>query len=160
MTNKAIFGAGCFWGVEQMFKTANGVIETEVGYTGGHTENPTYEGVCRGDSGHIESVSVTYDTAKTTYKDLVKFFFEIHDFEQKNGQGLDIGSQYLSVIFYCDDEQKEVAEKVISELRAKGYDSATKLEKATKFWPAEEYHQDYYAKTGGSAYCHIWRKVF
>jgi peptide methionine sulfoxide reductase msrA/msrB len=157
--NEAIFAAGCFWGVEHLFKTVNGVIKTEVGYTGGIT-SPTYEEVCSGETGHKEAIKILYDPSKVTYEDLVKFFFEIHDFTQTNGQGPDLGEQYLSMIFYMDDEQKRIAEKLIGELSKKGYNVATVLEKSSKFWPAEDYHQNYYSKTGKEPYCHIWRKIF
>lgn len=160
MENKAIFAAGCFWGVEHLFKTADGVVKTRVGYTGGHTENPTYEEVCSGNTGHKEAIEVTYDPAKITYENLTKFFFEIHDFSQQNGQGPDLGEQYISVIFYLNEEQKKNAEKLIKELQAKGYKVATTIAKASKFWPAEDYHQNYYSKTGKEPYCHIWRKIF
>lgn len=158
--NKAIFAAGCFWGVEHLFKTVSGVTGTKVGYTGGRTENPTYEEVCARNTGHKEAIEVTYDSSKITYEDLAKFFFEIHDFTQENGQGPDLGEQYISMIFYLDEEQNKIAEKLIQELSEKGYKVATILEKASKFWPAEDYHQNYYSKTGKEPYCHIWKKIF
>lgn len=160
MTNKAIFAAGCFWGVEHLFKKLDGVTKTEVGYTGGHTEHPTYEEVCAGTTGHQEAIEVTFDPEQKSYEDLVKYFFEIHDFEQTNGQGPDLGQQYLSVIFYLNEEQKQIAEKIIQQLKGKDYKVATTLKPATEFWPAEGYHQDYYSKTGHEPYCHLWRKIF
>lgn len=152
--SKAIFAGGCFWGVEYYFQHAKGVLSTQVGYTGGFKENPTYKEVCSHTTGHIEALEVTYDPAQTSYEELAKLFFEIHDPTQANGQGNDIGPQYLSVVFYMDDSQKSVTEKLIAQLQVKGYKVATQLKKATKFWPAEEYHQQYYEKEGGTPYCH------
>jgi peptide methionine sulfoxide reductase msrA/msrB len=151
---KAVFAGGCFWGVEYYFQNAKGVISTQVGYTGGFTENPTYKEVCAHKTGHIEALEVTYDPKKTTYEELARLFFEIHDPTQANGQGNDIGPQYLSVIFYIDDTQKETAEQLIQVLKDKGYNVATQLKKASVFWPAEDYHQQYYEKGGGTPYCH------
>jgi peptide methionine sulfoxide reductase msrA/msrB len=159
-TEKAIFAGGCFWGVEYYFQKAKGVISTEVGYIGGHTENPTYKEVCSGKTGHIEAIEVEYDPTQTSYEEMAKLFFEIHDFTQTNGQGPDIGEQYLSEIFYSDDAQKETAEKLIKILTDKGYKVATTLRKATTFWKAEDYHQEYYQKNGHEPYCHARKKVF
>jgi peptide methionine sulfoxide reductase msrA/msrB len=159
-TEKAIFAGGCFWGVEYYFQKAKGVISTQVGYIGGHKDNPTYKEVCSGTTGHVEAMEVTFDPSQTTYEDLTKLFFEIHDFTQTNGQGPDIGEQYLSEIFYLDDKQKETAEKLIKILKDKGFKVATVLRKATTFWKAEDYHQEYYQKNGHEPYCHGWRKVF
>jgi len=151
---KAIFAGGCFWGVEYYFQHAKGVIKTTVGYTGGYTQNPTYKEVCSHKTGHIEALEVTYDPSQTSFEELAKLFFEIHDPTQANGQGNDIGEQYLSVIFYENDAQKKTSEELISVLKLKGYKVATQLKKATTFWPAEEYHQQYYEKEGGTPYCH------
>lgn len=159
-TNKAIFAGGCFWGMEYQFKQAPGVIDAVVGYTGGTTKNPTYQEVCNKTTGHAEAIEVTFDPAQTTYEALAKFFFEIHDPTQVNRQGPDIGEQYRSEIFYFDDIQKATAEKLIGILEDKGYRVATQLTPASRFYPAEEYHQDYYAKTNGSPYCHIYTKRF
>ena len=153
-SSKAIFAGGCFWGVEYYFQNAKGVISTSVGYTGGFTENPTYKEVCAHKTGHIEALEVTFDSSLTSYEELAKLFFEIHDPTQANGQGNDIGPQYLSVVFYTDDAQKATTEKLIGLLQIKGYKVATQLKKAVKFWPAEEYHQQYYEKEGGTPYCH------
>lgn len=157
---RAIFAGGCFWGVEYWLSQFPGVVHTTVGYTGGHKENPTYEQVCTGTTGHLEAVEVLYDPLRTSYEDLVKLFFEIHDPAQTDGQGPDIGEQYLSAIFYVDEEQKQVAERVIDALKARGLKVATQLRPAGRFWPAEEYHQDYYAKNGGRPYCHVRRKLW
>jgi len=155
----AVFSAGCFWGVEYMFRRLDGVIDVISGYTGGWVENPTYEQVSQGNTGHYEAVWVEYDADKISYEDLVKYFFEIHDFTQRDGQGPDIGPQYLSNIFYLNDEQKEIAQKIIFKLLKKGYDVATGLIKFEKFWKAEDYHQRYYEKTGKKPYCHFHRPI-
>jgi peptide methionine sulfoxide reductase msrA/msrB len=159
-TEEAIFAAGCFWGVEYYFKKLPGVLKTEVGYVGGHKKNPTYAEVCTGKTGHLEGVRVIYDPAKVSYEQLVKYFFEIHDPTQQNGQGPDHGHQYLSAIFYYDETQKEIATKLMVTLKQKQLSLATKLLLAATFWPAEKYHQNYYAKTGKEPYCHFYTKRF
>ncbi len=159
-TATAYFAGGCFWGTEYHFAKAPGVLSTTVGYMGGHTDNPTYREVCSGITGHYETNEIKYDPGKTTYDELVKLFFEIHDFTQTNGQGPDIGEQYLSIIFYVDELQKQVAEKYIGILTGKGYSVATRLLPATTFWEAEDYHQDYYQHKGTAPYCHTYRKIF
>ncbi len=159
-TEVAIFAGGCFWGVEYYFQNAPGVIKTQVGYIGGHKENPTYKEVCAHTTGHIEAMEVTFDPSKTNYETLAKLFFEIHDPTQTNGQGGDIGEQYLSVVFYMSEQQKEITEKLIHLLENKGYKIATTLRPATKFWSAETYHQQYYEKTGGTPYCHARKPRF
>lgn len=163
MTKKiktAIFAAGCFWGVEYHFSKTKGVIKAISGYTAGKTKNPTYKEVCGGDTGHVEAVKVFYDGEIITYEDLVKLFFEIHDFEQEGGQGPDIGEQYESRIFYENKEEKEIAQKIMNELKEKGYTPVTKLEKAKPFYEAEKAHQNYYDKKGGEPYCHVRKKIF
>ncbi len=157
---RAIYAGGCFWGVEYYMKKAKGVIKTTVGYTAGHKKNPTYEEVCSHKTGHYEAIEIIYDTKKTSYEKLTKLFFEIHDPTQKNGQGPDIGEQYKSVIFYLNKEQKKIAQNLIKQLIDKGLDIATELKKATTFWPAEDYHQNYYDKTGKKPYCHGYTKRF
>lgn len=159
-TNKAIFASGCFWGTEYHFKRTPGVISTTVGYTGGNVDNPTYKQVCTDRTGHAEAVEIVFDPAKTTYEKLAKLYFETHDFTQLNRQGPDVGTQYRSVIFYMNEQQKQVAEKLVRELKKRNYDVKTRIVPAAKFWPAELYHQDYYKKTGKTPYCHIYKKIF
>lgn len=159
-TDTALFASGCFWGTEYHFAKVDGVISTTVGYTGGHTEKPTYKQVCSNTTGHAETTQVIYDPTKVSYEELARLFFETHDPTQVNRQGPDIGTQYRSAIFYLNDEQKETADKLIGLLEDKGYDVATEVSKASKFWPAEDYHQDYYDNKGGTPYCHIYTKRF
>jgi peptide methionine sulfoxide reductase msrA/msrB len=156
----AIFAGGCFWGVEHYLQKIPGVLETTVGYTGGTTEKPTYEQVCAHTTGHVEAVQVTYDPARVSYETLAKTFFEIHDPTQGDGQGPDLGPQYHSVIFVQDDEQRTVVEKLVGILKAKGLQVVTRILPATTFWPAEEYHQDYYDRHGTEPYCHAYTKRF
>jgi peptide methionine sulfoxide reductase msrA/msrB len=157
---KVYFGGGCFWGTEYYFQKVNGVISTSVGYIGGHQDNPTYKEVCSGKTGHAEVVEVIYDSEQVTYIDLAKLFFEIHDFTQVNRQGPDIGDQYRTEVFVTTDDQKETTDKLIEILRGKGYEVATKVTKADKFWKAEDYHQDYYDHKGTKPYCHFYTKKF
>jgi peptide methionine sulfoxide reductase msrA/msrB len=159
-TEEAIFAAGCFWGVEYYFNKLPGVLKTEVGYSGGRTKNPCYEDICGGMTGHYEVIRVVYDPAVLSYEELTKYFFEIHDPTQSNGQGPDHGEQYLSVIFYYDEEQKKIAMKLIQELKQLGYLVATKVLPVSPFWRAESYHQDYYEKSGKQPYCHRYEKKF
>ncbi|MDR3653660.1 MAG: bifunctional methionine sulfoxide reductase B/A protein [Paludibacter sp.] len=156
----AYFASGCFWGTQYHFMKAIGVISTTVGYMGGHTKNPTYQEVCTGRTGHVETTEVVFDKTKTSYEDMIKLFFETHDFTQVGGQGPDIGDQYRSVIFYTSENQKIMAEKYIGILTQKGYKVATILKPAPEFWKAEDYHQEYYEKKHGTPYCHIYRKIF
>ena len=155
-TDTAVFAGGCFWGMEYHFANAPGVLSTSVGYTGGQTENPTYNEVCAHTTGHVEAIEVNYDPARTSYEELGRMFFNIHDPTQVNRQGPDIGEQYKSAIFYLNEEQKRIAESLIAELEAKGYKVATELIPASTFWQAEDYHQDYYENKGSQPYCHIY----
>ncbi|MBE2257089.1 MAG: bifunctional methionine sulfoxide reductase B/A protein [Ignavibacteria bacterium] len=157
---KAIFASGCFWGTEYFLQKSKGVISTTVGYIGGWKENPTYEEVCTGKTGHAEAVEVIFDPSVTSFEELAKLYFETHDPTQVNRQGPDIGEQYRSEVFYLDDSQKEITEKLIKILESKGLKVATKLTKADKFWNAENYHQDYYQNNGKSPYCHVYKKKF
>ncbi len=154
--SKAYFAGGCFWGVEYHFEPLNGVTSAISGYMGGTMPNPDYRSVCSGKTGHLEVVEVTYDDTIVSFETLAKLFFEIHNPEQTNGQGGDIGSQYLSAIFYNNQEEKEIVKRLISILENKGYNIATKLISTlnTPFFEAEDYHQDYYEKTGKKPYCH------
>ena len=157
---RAIFASGCFWGTEFHFEKAKGVISATSGYTGGSMQTPDYRSVCSGTTGHAEAVEVIYDPSSISYEDLVKLFFETHDPTQVNRQGPDIGTQYRSEIFYLNEEQKKIAEALIETLEKKGYKIATKITKAEKFWKAEDYHQNYYNRKGGTPYCHIYKKKF
>lgn len=159
-TEEAIFAAGCFWGVEHYFKKLSGVLKTEVGYSGGYKDNPTYKEICNGDTGYYEVIRVVYDPNKVSYEQVAKYFFEIHDPTQADGQGPDLGEQYHSVIFYYNDMQKKIAQQLIAELESKNYQIKTKVLPVVTFWQAEEYHQDYYAKTGKEPYCHTYVKRF
>lgn len=153
---KAIFGAGCFWGVEADFRQAQGVVDAAVGYSGGHTDNPTYRDVCSGATGHAEVCEVDFDPAQISYEQLLQLFFSMHDPTTLNRQGPDVGSQYRSAIFYLNDEQKQKAEAYKEKLNGEktfGKPVVTEITPASKFYRAEEYHQQYFKKTG-SAHCH------
>ncbi len=154
----ATFAAGCFWGVESVFKALNGVLSTEVGYTGGQAENPSYELVCTGQTGHAEAVRIEFDPQTISFEDLLETFWNSHDPTTVNRQGPDVGSQYRSAIFYHDEQKKEAAEKSIAVLdAADSFDNpiVTEIQPADEFWPAEEYHQDYFAKNPLAAHCPI-----
>jgi methionine-S-sulfoxide reductase len=154
---EAIFGAGCFWGVQYYFDQVPGVIETEVGYTGGHRDNPTYEDVLSHTTGHAEATRIVYDPKKISFETLLKQFFRMHDPTQLNRQGPDIGDNYRSAIFYKNETQKQIAQKIIDELNQSGsYKKpiVTTLEPYGKFWPAEDYHQKFSQRTGRGI-CHV-----
>jgi peptide-methionine (S)-S-oxide reductase len=151
---KATFGAGCFWGVEAAFRRLDGVEQTRVGYAGGGVENPTYEQVCRHDTGHAEVVEVTYDEEKIPYEQLLAVFWAEHDPTQLNRQGPDVGSQYRSAIFVHDDEQRTTAESSRDQVQERiSKPVVTQIEDAPPFWEAEDYHQQYLEKRG-LASCH------
>ena len=152
VTSKAIFGAGCFWGVEAAFRGVPGVVDAPVGYSGGSVENPTYEQVCTGRTGHAEVVQVEYDPDAVSYEELLDVFWKNHDPTQVDRQGPDVGSQYRSAIFYMDDEQRRIAEAARE--RAQGSYKrpiATEITPAGNFYRAEEYHQRYFEKKGISS---------
>lgn len=154
---KATFAAGCFWGVEAIFRGTPGVISTRVGYTGGMLKNPTYQDVCTDRTGHAEAVEVTYDPARVSYDDLLKIFWENHDPTTLNRQGPDTGTQYRSAIFYHSPEQQAAAEASKAELESSGSwrrPIVTQIAPAPEFWEAEDYHQQYLEKRG-LAHCHI-----
>ncbi len=156
-TEKATFGAGCFWGVEAAFRMVPGVISTAVGYEGGEMRNPTYRDVCTDETGHAEVVEVTFDPEKVSYNDLLKVFWENHDPTQLNRQGPDYGRQYRSAIFYHSPEQEAAARASKDALEKSGIFKrkiVTEITPATEFWRAEEYHQQYLEKRG-MASCHI-----
>ena len=152
---KATFAAGCFWGVEAAFRQIKGVKSTQVGYTGGNMENPTYEDVCSDETGHAEAVEVTFDPKKVPYEKLLDVFWQNHNPTQGNRQGPDVGTQYRSAVFCHNAKQKELAEKSLKEQQKK-YDNTitTQIKPAEKFFRAEEYHQQYLEKRGMSR-CHI-----
>ena len=157
---KAYFSAGCFWGVEYYFKRLKGVTKTVVGFMGGDLENPSYKQVKTGTTGHLETIEVEYDPEVVSYEALVRYFFEIHNFEQVDGQGIDIGTQYLSAIWFNDNTERDTAIKVFGELMQMGYSPVTQIRTVMSFYPAEDYHQDYLDERGETPECHVWRKVF
>lgn len=158
--HRALFAGGCFWGVEHLMRKLPGVMKVTSGYTGGHVMNPTYEEVCSGETGHAEAVEVVFDAEETDYRTLAQFFFEIHDPTQKMRQGPDVGSQYRSGLYYLTEGQRNIGLELVEELRQKGYDVATEVKSAGEFFPAEDYHQAYYTKTGKQPYCHHYTKRF
>ena len=150
---KAVLAGGCFWELEDLIRSQPGVIDSEVGYTGGTNDNPTYEH----HPGHAEAVEITYDPEKTSYKKLLDFFFQIHNPTTLNQQGNDIGASYRSAIFYATEEEKAIAEEMIDIVNESGRWSdpvVTTLEPFTRFWPAEDYHQDYLVKNPNGYTCH------
>lgn len=157
----ATLAGGCFWGVEELFRKIKGVDNTLVGYTGGHTENPVYETVKTGSTGHAESIQIEFDPTVVSYAEILDFFFTIHDPTTEDQQGNDLGSQYRSEIFYHSDEQKKVAEEIIEKWDASAKwkePIVTKLSRATTFYSAEDFHQDYLKKNPGGYTCHYIRK--
>lgn len=153
-TAEAIIAGGCFWGIEHVMQQALGVMTAEAGYIGGHVTAPQYSMVCGGGTGHYEAVRVIYDVSVTDYATILKHFFEHHDPCQADGQGVDLGSQYRSAVFYYDEFQYTQACELLKQLKENGYAVATNLLPATTFWPAEAYHQDYFMKHPSSAHCH------
>lgn len=153
-TAEAIVAGGCFWGIEHAMKQIQGVVKAESGYIGGHTMLPQYTEVCSGVTGHYEAVRLVYDLAMTDHSTVLKHFFEIHNPCQADGQGPDRGSQYRSAVFYYDEAQNAEALTLIKRLENNGYKTVTNLQPMTIFWPAEDYHQDYYTKHPAGAHCH------
>jgi methionine-S-sulfoxide reductase len=157
----ATFAGGCFWGMEELLRQQPGVVDVEVGYTGGNAKSPTYEQVKTGATGHAEAVRITFDPSKTSYEALLRFFFKMHDPTTLNRQGGDVGTQYRSMIFWHDEPQRLAAEKAIAEENASGFWPApivTGLAEAGPWWRAEEYHQDYLVKNPGGYTCHWVRR--
>ncbi|WP_418765081.1 bifunctional methionine sulfoxide reductase B/A protein [Mailhella sp.] len=153
-TSVAVLAGGCFWGVEDAMSKLPGVVDVRSGYTGGHTDRPSYEDVCRGNTGHAEAVLVRFQPEKISYEAIVRRFFEIHDPTQLNRQGPDVGSQYRSAVFWLDESQKATAQKLMEELRSLGYNVVTRLEPAGPFYEAEAWHQDFVRRTGRGG-CHL-----
>lgn len=155
-TDTATFGTGCFWCTEAIFQQVEGVVKVTSGYSGGHTDNPTYKQIGTGATGHAECLNIIYDTTKISFDELLEMFWQVHDPTTLNRQGNDVGTQYRSVVFYHDQEQKAKVEKYIAELDKSGaWDNpiVTSLEPFTKFYPAEDYHQNYYNENTGQGYC-------
>ena len=156
MTETATLAGGCFWCLEAVYDELKGVNNVDSGYTGGRRPSPTYEQVCTGTTGHAEVVRIEYDPAQVSYRQLLEIFFSIHDPTQLNRQGNDIGTQYRSAIFYENDAQRRVAQEIMAELEREdvyGKPITTQLEPLGEFFPAEEYHRDYYARNPGQGYC-------
>ena len=154
----ATLGGGCFWCLEAVYQELRGVEKVESGYSGGHVPNPTYRAVCSETTGHAEVVQVTFDPSVVSYKDILEVYFTIHDPTTLNRQGADVGTQYRSVIFYHDDEQRGIAERVISDLESEGIWSdpiVTEVEPFDEFYVAEDYHQDYFRNNGFQPYCQV-----
>jgi peptide-methionine (S)-S-oxide reductase len=154
-TNTATVAGGCFWCIEAAFKELDGVVEAVSGYAGGHVDDPSYEAVCREETGHAEAVQVTYDTDVLDYEDVLEVFFSIHDPTTENREGPDVGTQYRSAVYYHDDAQRETVERFVDELESEGvYEGiVTEIEPLDRFWRAEEYHQDYFEKNPDKPYC-------
>ncbi len=153
-TETAVFAGGCFWGIENYFSNLGGVSQATSGYTGGYMESPTYREVCSGETGHAEAVEVVFDPSVISYEELARHFFEIHDPTTPNRQGVDVGNQYRSAVFYTSEQQRETVERLMGILRGRGFDVVTEVRPLDVFWPAEDYHQDYYGKNGARSFCH------
>lgn len=155
MKKVAVFAGGCFWCTEAVFNMLNGIISAKPGYTGGTVKNPTYEQVSSEETGHAEAIQIEFNPEKISYKDLLTIFFASHDPTQMNRQGADIGEQYRSAVFYVDEEQKEMAEEYIDELKSGGIPVVTKLEAFTTFYEAEDYHKNYFEKNKDARYSRV-----
>ncbi|MCW8954922.1 MAG: bifunctional methionine sulfoxide reductase B/A protein [Sulfurimonas sp.] len=158
--SRAYFAGGCFWGVEYYLRQLDGVKDVWSGFMGGHVKNPSYYEVVRTDTGHLETVEVIYDPSKVSFKQLARTFFEIHDPTQTNGQGPDIGPQYLSAVFTNNENETNTVRELISQLEANGYKVATQILPKREFYKADEDHQKYYTKKGSKPYCHGYTKRF
>lgn len=152
---QALFGGGCFWCVEAVFLQIKGVQRVISGYAGGHTLNPSYEDICNGDTQHAEVILVEFDETQLSFEQLLNVFFATHDPTTLNRQGNDVGTQYRSVIYYYNDEQKQQAEQYIEALKADGLNIVTELSPVPTFYPAEDYHQNFYAKNPSQGYCNF-----
>lgn len=160
VSETAYFAGGCFWGTEHLLQQFEGVISVRSGYMGGQKDNPSYRDVSYTHTGHTETVEVVFDPARTTYKDVAMYFFEIHDPTQVDRQGPDVGDQYRSAVFFVDERQQQITLDLIDVLKNKGLDVVTEVAEAREFWPAEDEHQDYYARNGKTPYCHFYTKRF
>ncbi|MCA4798961.1 MULTISPECIES: peptide-methionine (S)-S-oxide reductase MsrA [Acinetobacter] len=152
---QALFGGGCFWCVEAVFLQLQGVEKVTSGYAGGHTLNPSYEDICRGDSGHAEVILIDFDEQQISYSQLLEVFFATHDPTTLNRQGNDVGTQYRSVIYYLDATQQQAAAEMIAALQAEAVNVVTELSAAPEFYPAEDYHQNFFAKNPNQGYCNF-----
>ncbi len=151
---RALLAGGCFWGVQHLLKDLDGVLETSCGYCGGIVDFPTYEQVCSGQTGHLETVEVWFHPEEISYEALIQAFFEIHDPTQKGRQGPDIGQQYESAVFVMDEAQRRIVEELLKALKNLGLQPVTQVREPSRFWMAEPLHQHYYTRTGGAPYCH------
>lgn len=152
---QALFGGGCFWCVEAVFLQLKGVEKVVSGYAGGHTEHPSYDDICRGDTNHAEVILINYDETQISFTQLLDVFFTTHDPTTLNRQGNDIGTQYRSVIYYFNDEQQQQAQHTINALKAEGLNIVTELSPAPQFYPAEDYHQNFFARNPAQGYCNF-----
>ncbi|TCH65017.1 peptide-methionine (S)-S-oxide reductase MsrA [Acinetobacter sp. ANC 4862] len=152
---QALFGGGCFWCVEAIFLQLKGVEKVVSGYAGGHTDNPSYDNICRGDTNHAEVILIDYDETQISFAQLLDVLFTTHDPTTLNRQGNDVGTQYRSVIYYLNDEQQQQAQQTIDALKAEGLNIVTELSPAPKFYPAEEYHQNFFARNPSQGYCNF-----
>ncbi|MGB9190064.1 peptide-methionine (S)-S-oxide reductase MsrA [Acinetobacter haemolyticus] len=152
---QALFGGGCFWCVEAVFLQLKGVEKVVSGYAGGHTEHPSYDDICRGDTNHAEVILIDYDETQISFVQLLDVFFTTHDPTTLNRQGNDIGTQYRSVIYYFNDEQQQQAQHTIDALKTEGLNIVTELSPAPQFYPAEDYHQNFFARNPAQGYCNF-----
>ncbi|ANF81001.1 peptide-methionine (S)-S-oxide reductase [Acinetobacter sp. NCu2D-2] len=152
---QALLGGGCFWCTEAVFLQVQGIEKVVSGYAGGHTTNPSYDDICRGDTNHAEVILIDFDDSQISFKQILDVFFATHDPTTLNRQGNDVGTQYRSVIFYLSDEQRDQAQEMINTLQAEGIQVVTELSPAPTFYPAEEYHQNFFARNPNQGYCNF-----